>query len=879
MSVRSADVSAIYELLYNPKYVPERSPTARIELMTIEGQPTYILTKEAGEYFEVDEITNAIWNLMDGRRTVSQIQAEASKPEMEVTQKEVRDSILSLAEEGLIATTEPEIEEKRVEMVSAFQLDVRVVRDSSKALSGFFKITRKLVRKWELPVAVVVVIIGFFLLGGSSFQTLSDPTKLQILGSTLLGAVFYQEIILMPVYLVHELAHASTCDYYGGKPRELGTGLYYFATFFYCDTSDSWRLSRKARIMISVAGPLSTLVIGSLLVFSSYFVASGFGKNALDVASFFCFYGSLVNFSPVIETDGYYILSDVLKLPNLRDESFAYFKRGILRLVGRKVKKVSYTTHTKRILLIYSIMAIAWLFFFAYTTLTLTYFYSEDAFHLLSNLFQILIRATPFSAFTILVSIAGLVYFVFLIAGYFIMGVAAYQKIRIRGIKLETIQDKRVSIFLPLPSFFKREQASKLLEPAKGLAKKLTRSFSVIWEPPLCVAALKLGKVDQSLEQMRRDMLSAENSFKSIHYRFLSKNLPHSLDESSSKKLLVSTLNALAGQFPPFERKQSMNEVSKFLKRQDTLMLYLLHSAFGSVWTLELSPTDYKRIRRELFPNLVAEDLGVAEFGGELERFKRYTVLGLDALSKLSLELDKEAGRVNRRPEQYQATTFIEPVKSRLVFVGRTEGIERSIVWLGGLFLYQAWAGYTREILYEASLGLRSISQSSALGKSQAAKLSREDLDLLLGELNRITALKSVADNALSQIKSALYSAQNFHESLVSLLDDQNFDVGLYEPILGSNNDQLKAVRDKIEDFGKDYLKAFEQISKTKLTIEELSTKDDSKGENKKGSIFGLFGLGSEKRNHSSDYYANVKLLYALTRLLYSVTIASDVIT
>ena len=879
MSVRSADVSAIYELLYNPKYVPERSPTARIELMTIEGQPTYILTKEAGEYFEVDETTNVIWNLMDGRRTVSQIQVEASKPEKEVTQKEVRDSILSLAEEGLIATTEPEIEEKRVEMVSAFQLDVRLVKDSSKALSGFFKITRKLVRKWELPIAVAVVIIGFFLLGGSSFQTLSDPAKLQILGSTLLGALFYQEIILMPVYLVHELAHASTCDYYGGKPRELGTGLYYFATFFYCDTSDSWRLGRKARIMISVAGPLSTLVIGSLLVFASYFMAPGFGKNALDVASFFCFYGSLVNFSPVIETDGYYILSDVLKLPNLRDESFAYFKRGVFRLVGRKVKKVSYTAHTKRILLIYSIMAIAWLFFFAYTTLTLTYFYSQDAFHLLSNLFEILTRATPFAAFTILVSIAGLVYFVFLIAGYFIMGVAAYQKIRIRGLKLETIQDKRVSIFLPLPSFFKRESASKLLEPAKGLAKKLTRSFSVIWEPPLCVAALKLGKVDQSLEQMRRDMLSAENSFKSMHYRFLSKNLPHSSDESSDKKLLVSSLNALAGQFPPFERKQSMNEVSKFLKRQDTLMLYLLHSAFGAVWTLELSPTDYKRIRRELFPNLVAEDLGVAEFDGELERFKRHTVLGLDALSKLSLELDKGAGRVNRRPEQYQATAFIEPVKSRLVFVGRTEGIERSIVWLGGLFLYQAWAGYTREILYEASLGLRSISQSSALGKAQAAKLSSEDLNLLRGELDRITALKTVADNALSQIKSALYSAQNFHESLVSLLDDQNFDVGLYEPILASNSDQLEAVKDKIEDFGKDYLKTFEQISKTKLTIEELSDKDDSKAENKKGKTFGLFGHGSEKRNHSSDYYAQVKLLYALTRLLYSVTIASDVIT
>ncbi|MGI0078580.1 MAG: PqqD family peptide modification chaperone [Nitrososphaerales archaeon] len=851
--------------------------------MTIEGESTFILTKEAGEYFEVDETTNTIWNLMDGRKSVNQIYEETKKIDEKITEKDVRDAVVSLAQEGLIASTEPEIEEKRVEMVSAFQLDIRLVRDSSKALGGFFRITRKIIRKEELLIGVGIVVLGVILFGGNSLQILSNPSRLQILGSTLLGLLFYQEIILLPVYLIHELAHAAACDYYGGKPRELGTGLYYFATFFYCDTSDSWRLERRARIMISVAGPLSTLVIGSLLVFAGYFANPGFGRNALEVSAFFCFYGTLANFSPFIETDGYYILSDILKIPNLRDESFAYIKRAFLRIIGRPVRRVRYSTSRRRILLIYSIIGVGWLVFFGYTTLTLTYFYSEDAYHILQNLLQIASGIQPLDPGRIGISIAALFYFAFLIVGYLIMGAVAYRKIRIRGVKLETIHDKRVSIFLPLPSFFQRERAMRLVDAAKGASRKFTRSFSVIWEPPICVAALKLGKVDQSLDEMRRDMLSAEKSFKSLHYRFLSKNLSLSSEETPSKKMLRELLNRLAKQFPSFERSEAVKEVSKFLDRQDTVILYLLHSAFGTVWTLELSPMDYKRIRRELFPGLIAEDLGVIDLNGELEHFKRHTVLGLDALSKLSSELDQEAGQVSRRPEVYQATAFIEPIKSRLVFVGRTEGVERSIIWLGGLFLYQAWAGYIREALYEAALGLKSISQGSynSFGKAQVTKLSDAELQIISQNLEQLRPLRKAADEALSRIRSGYQSARNFHESLVSLLDEQNFDVGLYKPILTTNDEQLESVKEKIDKFQEEYGRAFDQLGKIGAVVSEQYSKREVESiPSKRWVPFGIFDIRhrAQERHYTSVYYAQVKLLFAMTRLLYGVVIGSEII-
>src|SRR5487761_164776 len=163
MSVRSADVSAIYELLYNPKYTPERSPSAHAEEMTIEGESAFIIAKEGGEYFEIDGLTNAIWNLMDGKRTIAQIYEEAGKVDEKVTEKYVKDTIVSLAQEGLVSSTEPEIEEKRIELVSAFQMDVRLIKDSSKRLAGFFKVTRRLLRKEELLIASGIVVLGIIL--------------------------------------------------------------------------------------------------------------------------------------------------------------------------------------------------------------------------------------------------------------------------------------------------------------------------------------------------------------------------------------------------------------------------------------------------------------------------------------------------------------------------------------------------------------------------------------------------------------------------------------------------------------------------------------------------------------------------------------------
>ena len=177
MATRSRDMSGIYELLYNPKFTPRRSPGSHIDEMIVDGESAFVLANETtGEYYEVDGKTNAIWNLLDGTRTVKDVIEEARKADETLTEKGVRQLIVSLAEEGTIESTEPEVDKSRIESASAFQLNIHLVRDSSKSLARFFRVTRRLIRKEELPIALAISAVGAILFAGTFAHLFSNSS-------------------------------------------------------------------------------------------------------------------------------------------------------------------------------------------------------------------------------------------------------------------------------------------------------------------------------------------------------------------------------------------------------------------------------------------------------------------------------------------------------------------------------------------------------------------------------------------------------------------------------------------------------------------------------------------------------------------------------
>lgn len=137
------------------------------------------------------------------------------------------------------------------------------------------------------------------------------------------------------IKVLHELGHALTCHHFGGECHELGVILVGFMPLLYCDVSDSWlQQDRTRRIQVAAAGILVELVLaaicGVLWMSSVPGAVHAFFLNVMLLCSLNTV---LVNGNPLLRYDGYYVVSDLLQIPNLGPQS----RSAAISLVDRIV--------------------------------------------------------------------------------------------------------------------------------------------------------------------------------------------------------------------------------------------------------------------------------------------------------------------------------------------------------------------------------------------------------------------------------------------------------------------------------------------------------------------------------------------------------------
>lgn len=128
--------------------------------------------------------------------------------------------------------------------------------------------------------------------------------------------------------VLHELGHAVSCRYFGGECHEMGVMLLVLTPCLYCNVSDAWILpSRWQRIVISAAGIYVELLLSAVCLFMWWFSVPGaFNSLCLNVV-FVCSISTLLfNGNPLLRYDGYYILADLVEIPNLRQQAGALFR-------------------------------------------------------------------------------------------------------------------------------------------------------------------------------------------------------------------------------------------------------------------------------------------------------------------------------------------------------------------------------------------------------------------------------------------------------------------------------------------------------------------------------------------------------------------------
>jgi multidrug resistance efflux pump len=181
-------------------------------------------------------------------------------------------------------------------------------------------------------------------------------------------SLFFAWVTILFVVTLHEFAHGLTCKHFGGRVHEMGFMLIYFQPAFYCNISDAWLFPKKSqRLWVTAAGAYFELFVWSVATLVWIVVEPGTWVSGLAlivmatsaIKQFF-------NLNPLIKLDGYYLLSDLLDAPNLRQRAFAYLGDRVRRLIGGASGAVSMevSRRERAIFVAYGAMAFVFSYWF-----------------------------------------------------------------------------------------------------------------------------------------------------------------------------------------------------------------------------------------------------------------------------------------------------------------------------------------------------------------------------------------------------------------------------------------------------------------------------------------------------------------------------------
>jgi putative peptide zinc metalloprotease protein len=163
--------------------------------------------------------------------------------------------------------------------------------------------------RWPAVLAVMVSVtaLDWWLfavhgLGGGIRQILRDPVDLLIvLGLSVVSAMF------------HECGHAAGCRFGGARPGKIGAGIYLVWPAFFTNVTDSYRLSRAGRLRTDLGGLYFNAVF--MLALAGLYAATSDQLLLLVIAV--THLEMLEQLMPFVRFDGYFILSDLIGVPDL----------------------------------------------------------------------------------------------------------------------------------------------------------------------------------------------------------------------------------------------------------------------------------------------------------------------------------------------------------------------------------------------------------------------------------------------------------------------------------------------------------------------------------------------------------------------------------
>jgi len=329
-----------------------RNPKLRKDLVirkVAEGDDVAFTVCDAArnKYFRIDPYTRLVASFLDGERTLAEVSrlCHEAMPFNDFSLPVIEEAVQDLSAIGLLEDPYQKnlllLERARSSRprLADFLRNMLVwqvgVWDPDAFLDRTMGRVRWLFQPWLALAAGFGLFWCLWLVFVSRDQVSFDPAYLLFgRGGSAVQSIAFLFVVILVVGAVHEMGHAYACKNFGVPVHRMGFMLMYFSPCFFCDASHSMLIeNRWHRIWVAMGGIYFESFITTSAGLAWWMTSPDNPAHdlAYRVMMLGLLTGVVVNLNPLLKFDGYYVLSDLLQISELRERSLRYVRDLIAR--------------------------------------------------------------------------------------------------------------------------------------------------------------------------------------------------------------------------------------------------------------------------------------------------------------------------------------------------------------------------------------------------------------------------------------------------------------------------------------------------------------------------------------------------------------------
>ncbi len=372
---------------------PRLRAAAQISRQHYRGERWYVVRDPAGNQFHrLSDVAYAFVGLLDGTRTVGEAweHVGGQLADDAPTQPEVIQILSQLYSANLVETNiapDAQVLLRRQKKQRQRKFQGRLMNllfprlplwDPDRFLKLWMPLVGPFLSRFGMFLWLATVGLALFLVLPNSDDFYRQTQNLLGSGTVemwlALGGVF-----LLTKFL-HEMGHAFLCRRFGGECHEVGIMFLVLMPCPYVDASTAWGFSSKwKRILVGAGGMIVEVFCAAVAAF--VWVATLDNGGAVNQIAYYTMLIAsvstlLFNANPLLRYDGYYILSDLLEIPNLQQKSREY-SLGLVKRYGFGVRSqipLPATLRQKLWLMIYWVASGLYRMFIGFAILMMVWF-------------------------------------------------------------------------------------------------------------------------------------------------------------------------------------------------------------------------------------------------------------------------------------------------------------------------------------------------------------------------------------------------------------------------------------------------------------------------------------------------------------------------